>query len=181
MGCLHKRIRGLGRWLPTLVAAGLPACDHGLDEGPSGTTGIAGTISFSGEWSGEIGQVAVAVYEKLPEEASDLLALSGADQDVVLGSAAYEYFVPLEGDGVYRWIIVAWRRPDAFWNFTSLLGCYQAPNDSLPGSVDVLLGEIREGIDIEVDLALVANPPVPGSTPCTRVLPLDILELAAGG
>ena len=156
------------------------ACDRGLEAEPP-LTGISGTVTFRGEWTEDIGQVAVAVYRDLPEEAVDLFGLSGADQGVPLGSRSYGYFVPLERGGVYRWVVVAWRRPDAFWNFTSLLGCYHAEGDSLPGAVEVSPGRVTGGIDLTVDLGQAADPPKLGSTVCTAVLPEALIEAVREG
>ncbi len=175
---LRSRVLAVGAAIAAFLAAS--ACDRGLEAEPP-LTGISGTVTFQGEWTEDIGQVAVAVYRDLPEEATDLFGLSGADQDVLLGSRSYDYFVPLENEGVYRWIIVAWRRPDAFWDFTSLLGCYHVEGDSLPGAVEVSPGRVTTGIDLTVDLGLVADPPEVGSTLCTAVLPEALIEAAQGG
>lgn len=156
------------------------ACDRGLEAEPP-LTGIAGTVTFLGEWTEEIGEVAVAVYRDLPEEPADLFGLSGTDQGVPLGSRSYDYFVPLQREGVYRWIIVAWRRPEAFWDFTSLLGCYHVEGDSLPGVVEVTPGAVTGGIDLTIDLGVIADPPELGSTPCTAVLPESLIEAAQAG
>lgn len=182
--------RTLDRHLPRalrlrVLAAGAAllagwACDRGLEAEPP-LTGISGTVTFRGEWTEDIGEVAVAVYRDLPEEAVDLFGLSGADQGVPLGSRRYDYFVPIEREGVYRWVVVAWRRPDAFWNFTSLLGCYHAEGDSLPGAVEVSPGRVTSGIDLSVDLGLAADPPELGSTVCTAVLPEALIEAVREG
>ena len=157
-----------------------PGCDRGLEAEPP-LTGIAGTVTFLGEWPEEIGEVAVAVYRDLPEEVADLFGLSGTDQGVPLGSRRYDYFVPLEREGTYRWIIVAWRRPEAFWDFTSLLGCYHVEGDSLPGAVEVTPGRVTGGIDLTIDLGVIADPPELGSTLCTAVLPESLIEAAQEG
>ena len=172
------RVLAAGAAIAACLAAS--ACDRGLEAEPP-LTGISGTVTFRGEWTEDIGEVAVAVYRDLPEEPLDLFGLSGTDQGVTLGSRSYEYFVPLEREGVYRWIIVAWRRPDAFWDFTSLLGCYHAEGDSLPGAVEVSPGRVTSGIDLTVDLGLVADPPELGSTVCTAVLPEALIEAVQEG
>ena len=174
------------RWRVLAAAASIaafcavPACDRGLEAEPP-LTGISGTVTFRGEWTEDIGEVAVAVYRDLPEEPADLFGLSGTDQDVLLGSRSYDYFVPLEREGMYRWIIVAWRRPDAFWDFTSLLGCYHVEGDSLPGAVEVSAGRVTTGIDLSVDLGLVDDPPALGSTPCTAALPESLIAALQAG
>ena len=172
------RVLAAGAAIAAFLAAS--ACDRGL-EAELPLTGISGTVTFRGEWTEDIGEVAIAVYRDLPGEPADLFGLSGTDQDVPLGSRSYDYFVPLEKEGVYSWIIVAWRRPDAFWDFTSLLGCYHAEGDSLPGAVEVSPGRVTKGIDLTVDLGLVADPPELGSTVCTAVLPEALIEAAQGG
>ena len=178
----HRPQRSRALAAAAVIAAALsgPGCDRGLEAEPP-LTGISGTVTFVGEWTEEIGEVAVAVYRDLPEEPADLFGLSGADQGVVLGSRSYDYFVPLAREGVYRWIIVAWRRPEAFWDFTSLLGCYHVQGDSLPGVVEVAPGRVTTGIDLTIDLAVIADPPELGSTPCTAVLPESLIEAAQAG
>ncbi len=181
--CRHRRqtLRSQALAAAAAIAAllAIPGCDRGLDAEPP-LTGISGTVTFLGEWTEDIGQVAVAVYRDLPEEPTDLFGLSGSDLDAPLGSRSYDYFVPIEREGVYRWIIVAWRRPDAFWDFTSLLGCYHVEGDSLPGAVEVSPGRVTTGIDLTIDLGVVADPPELGSTPCTAVLPEALIEAARG-
>ena len=172
------RLLAAGAAIAALFA--VSACDRGLEAEPP-LTGISGTVTFRGEWTEDIGAVAVAVYRDLPEETADLLGLSGTDQNVPLGSRSYEYFVPLEREGVYSWIIVAWQRTGAFWDFTSLLGCYHAEGDSLPGAVEVSPGRVTSGIDLTVDLGLVADPPELGSTVCSAVLPRTLIEAVQEG
>ena len=156
-------------------------CDHGLDANVAGQTGIAGRITFEGDWPDSVGQVAVAVYEDLPGTLTDLFELSGSDTNVEIGADSYDYFVPLQRDGVYRWIVVAWRRPGAFWDFTSLLGCYQTDGVALPTAVPVIQGEVADGIDIGVDFSRLAEDRDVLSSVCTAVLPPELVELARDG
>ncbi len=118
------------------------ACDRGLDAGPSGPMGIAGRLTFAGEWPADVGQVAVAVYREVLQELADFFALIGADTEVALRAEAYDYFVPIETEGKYQWVVVAWRLQDSFWDFRLLLGCYHAPGDTLPTAVAVRRGEV---------------------------------------
>ena len=178
LGACRMRVLAVGAAIAACLA--VSACDRGLEAQPP-LTGISGTVTFRGEWTEDIGEVAVAVYRDLPEETADLFGLSGTDQDVPLGSRSYDYFVPLEREGVYSWIIVAWRKPEAFWDFTSLLGCYHAEGDSIPGAVEVSPGRVTSGIDLTVDLGLVADPPELGSTVCTAVLPQALIEAVQEG
>ena len=163
------------------LALGCWACDHGLGPGPEGMTGIAGRLSFAGEWPADVGQVAVAVYEEMPRSVADLFELSGWDTGVEIGSPTYEYFVPIERDGTYRWVVVAWRRSEGFWDFRSLLGCYHAAGDTLPTPVTVLLGQVTGGIDIQVDLRVLRGEEVPGNNICQRGLPPELASLDSGG
>ena len=154
---------------PTAAAAGtclwlaglLSGCDHGLDAGSQEGTGLAGRITFIGEWPSEVAEVAVAVYENHPQSLADFLGLSGWDSGVEIGSPTYDYYVSLENEGVYRWVIVAWHSPEGIWDFTSLLGCYHVGSDSLPSPVPVILGQVADGIDITVDFAILRGGAVP--------------------
>jgi len=166
---------GAALWL----AAG--GCDHGLEPVPPGPTGIAGRVTFVGAWPEEVGEVAVAVYQEVPQSLEDFFKLTGADTEVLLGTEAYDYFVPVETDGIYRWVIVVWRREESFWDFSSLLGCYYAPGDSLPASVAVRRGEITRGIDIAVDFGILKGETVPGHSICERALPPELVALRGQG
>lgn len=157
------------------------ACDHGLGPGPEGVTGIAGHLQFTGEWPADAEEVAVAVYEHIPRSVEELFELSGWDTGVEVGAQDYEYFVPIEREGTYRWIIVAWRRQGSFWDFRSLLGCYHAEGDTLPTPVPVLLGQVTGGIDIAVDFGGLRGEEVPGHSVCQRGLPPELVSLARGG
>jgi hypothetical protein len=167
-------------WL-LLAALGCWACDHGLDAGPPGQSGIAGRLVFKGEWPPEAEEVAVAVYEHTPRQVADLYELSGWDTGVQVGAQSHEYFVPIERDGTYRWVIVAWRPRGSFWDFRSLLGCYRAAGDSLPTPVTVVLGQVTGGVDIEVDFGVLRGEEVPGYDLCVGALPGELLGRAGGG
>jgi hypothetical protein len=168
---------------PWLLAAALAcwSCDHGLDAGPPGQSGIAGRLVFRGEWPPEAEEVAVAVYERTPRQVEELYALSGWDTGVEVGAGRHDYFVPIERDGTYRWVIVAWRPKGSFWDFRSLLGCYHAAGDSLPTPVTVVLGQVTGGIDIEVDFGVLRGEEVPGYNLCVGALPGELLDQAGGG
>ena len=171
----HQRL-----FATTLAAASLTliSCDHGLEAEPEGRTGLAGTLRFEGIWPADVGQVAVAAYLEFPEVAADLIRVAGWDTDVEIGSQSYEFEIELDREGTYRWIVVAWHPTDEFWDFSSLLGCYAAPGDSLPRSVTVIRGEVTADVDIAVDLGVLERPQPLDEWACTRVLPDEILELA---
>ena len=97
-----------------------------------------------------------------------------------VGSAAYSYFVPIQSDGVYAWVIVVWRAPGSFWDFRSLLGCYHAVGDTVPTPVPVRRGAVTGGIDITVDLGVLRGETVPDLSLCTSLLPPDLLAGGAG-
>lgn len=163
------------------AALALVGCDHGLEAVPPGPTGISGRITFVGEWPEEVGQVAVAVYQQVPQRLEDFFALAGFDAEVELGAQTYDYFVPIETDGVYQWVVVAWRRKDSFWDFTSLLGCYSLPGDLLPRPVAVRRGEITRHIDIRVDFGVLRGETVPELAVCERALPAELLGMRSRG
>jgi len=157
------------------------SCDHGLQATPPGPTGISGRVSFIGTWPNEVEQVAVAVYRETPQKLEDFFALAGADTEVGLGAANYDYFVPIEADGVYQWVVVAWRRKDSFWDFSSLLGCHYLPGEALPGQVAVSRGQVTRNIDITVDLRILQGETIPGMDVCERVLPAELLAVRDQG
>ena len=130
--------------------------------------GIAGRLSFVGEWPANVGEVAVAVYREPPAALIDFFNINGWDTAVELGAESYNYFVPLDGEGVYQWIIVAWRAEGQVWNLTSLLGCYLTP-------VEVEPGQITPDIDIEVNFAVLDDETDPSIALCERALPADLL------
>lgn len=156
----------------------LAGCDHGLDPGPSGTTGIGGRLEFVGPWPPQVGEVAVAVYQTHPRDLSDFLQLSGYDTGITVGSSAQEYLVELQSGGNYEWVIVAWRPLDSFWDFTSLLGCYHARGDTLPTPVPVSLGQVTDAIDITVDFAILAGGARETLDLCSGALPPELLDEA---
>lgn len=150
-------------------------CDRGLDVEATGQTGIAGRLHFVGTWPANVGQVAVAVYRQPPASVADFFRINGWDTEVALGAESYDYFVPLDGEGVYQWIIVAWRGEGQFWDFTSLLGCYHLPEADRPSPVKVGPGEIASDIDIEVNFAVLDHETELSTALCERALPAELL------
>jgi len=160
----------------------LAGCNKGLVEAPAAQPAIVGRLTFAGAWPQEVGQVAVAVYRDVPQSLGDFFAISGWDTEVELGAQSYDYYVPLETAATYRWVVVAWRREDSFWDFSSLLSCYHVVGDTLPTAVEVGEGEVVGGIDIEVDFEVFSRESTPGTSLCERLLPSDLFaELGAGG
>ena len=159
----------------------IAGCDHGLEAEPEGRTGLTGTLTFEGIWPPGVGHVAVAAYRDFPDVAGDLLKIAGWDTDVEIGVDQYDFEIELDAEGTYSWIVVAWRPPDEFWDFTSLLGCYADAGEPLPGSVTVIGGELTAGVDITVDFDVLNNAPPLDEWACTRVLPAELLELAGQG
>ena len=155
-------------------------CDRGLEVEASGQAGIAGRLHFVGEWPADVGQVAVAVYRELPASMADLFRINGWDTEVALGAASYDYFVPLDGAGVYQWIVVAWRKEGQFWDFSSILGCYHLPAADRPSAVEVGPGETVTEVDIEVDFRALEREAELGTALCDRVLPAELLAELGG-
>ena len=150
-------------------------CDRGLDAEATGQAGIAGRLHFVGEWPANVGQVAVAVYREPPVSLADFFRINGWDTEVALGSESYDYFVPLDGEGVYQWIVVAWRAEGQFWDFTALLGCYHLPEADRPSPVEVGPGEVVSDIDIEVNFAVLDHETELSPALCERVLSAELL------
>ena len=106
---------------------------------------------------------------------ADFFRINGWDTEVALGVESYDYFVPLDGEGVYQWIVVAWRQEDQFWDLTSLLGCYYLPDADLPSPVEVGSGEVVSDIDIEVNFAVLDHETELSTALCERALPAELL------
>ena len=162
-------------WLLLPLAFILPLCGceigHGLDAGPPDGTGIKGALIFHGEWPPNTADVAVAVYQNLPQTLGDFFKIAGWDTTVTLGTSRFEYYVPLEHPGTYEWVVVAWQPQDGFWDFSSLLGCYHLPGDSMPTPVEVRLGETTKDIEIHAYFDLVRGADLPDRDICTGFLP----------
>jgi len=166
-----------------LIAAVLSlyiGCDHGLEVEGADQVGIAGRVRFVGAWPEDMEQVAVAVFREPPASLADFFNISGWDTDVALGVGAYDYFVPLDREGEYQWVIVAWRKQDKFWDFTSLLGCYHLPGADRPSTVEVGPGEIVVGVDIDADFAVLDRDKDPGTALCERLLSAELLAELGG-
>ena len=161
-----------------LFVAAVCGCDHGLDPVPAGPTGIAGRITFEGDWPAEVAEVAVVVYPEQPQTVSDFGSLAGWDTDVPLGASSYPYSIELQGAGDYGWIVVVWRPPDQLWNFTSLLECYQSQGSV--SAVSVVRGQTTEDVDIVVDFGVISSPIPMSEWACTRDLPAEIIDMAGG-
>lgn len=150
-----------------------PGCglDHGLDVGPPDGTGVKGTLIFNGEWPPETADIAVAVYKKRPQSFAGFFEIAGWDTTVTLGVSRFEYFVQLEEDGIYEWVVIAWRPEGEFWDFNSLLGCYHTGFTSLPTPIEVHLGETTKNIDIQAHFSLIQGADLPDREICTGFLP----------
>ncbi len=157
------------------------SCNHGLPSKPEGPAGISGRLTFAGEWPDELAQIAVAVYAEAPSTLDDFFTLAGSDTETPVGVATYDYLVPVQRPGLYRWIVVAWREENSFWNFNSLLGCYHVGGDTLPTPVEVERGEITEEIDIAIDFATLQEENAAGTNICRNALPAALLEQLAAG
>ncbi|MXW81152.1 MAG: hypothetical protein F4Z57_19635 [Gemmatimonadetes bacterium] len=162
-------------WCLVAALAWCWGCDRGLDAEATRQTGIAGRLHFVGEWPANVGQVAVAVYREPPASLADFFRINGWDTEVALGVESYDYFVPLDGEGVYQWIVVAWRQEDQFWDLTSLLGCYYLPDADFPSPVEVGPGEVVSDIDIEVNFAVLDHETELSTALCERALPAELL------
>ena len=159
---------------------GVAGCDHGLEADPPAPTGVAGRLTFVGAWPATVEQVAVVVYQDMPQTLADFYPPGGWDTEVSLEVQTYSYFIPIENEGVYRWVIVVWREQGKFWDFNSLLGCYHVRGDTLPTPVAVHRREITRGIDITVDFGILEGEEVPGHSVCERGLSPELLALRRG-
>ena len=127
------------------------------------TSGIRGTITFTGTWPDSTKEVRVAVLRQYPQGMNDPDSLLGF---VISNLAAfgdtvprfvdhYDYNLPLE-PGIYAWVLVIWF-PDIeayIFGVKELGAYYRDPLDmAIPTPVNVVAGIITPGIDITADLA----------------------------
>ena len=127
------------------------------------TSGIQGTINFSGTWPDSTKEVRVAVLKQYPQgmQDPDSILTFVINNLVAFGDTIprftdhYDYILPLEPD-IYAWVLVIWF-PDIeayFFGVKELGAYYKNPFDmALPTPVNVVAGMMTQGIDIHADFA----------------------------
>ena len=131
---------------------------------PTESSGIRGTIDFTGEWPDSTKQVWVAVLKEYPEGITDTSEIYAfvinnlVDyQEVPSNVVLYNYEFQLD-PGEYAWVLVVWFPDISGWiRGAKQLGAYYSDPDNLtrPTAITVEEGVIQEGIDIHADMGLV--------------------------
>jgi hypothetical protein len=138
--------------------------DHGLEPTLASWSGIEGTVSFVGEWLGDLEEIRVAVYREYPPaDSSDLFEIAGfSDPHYTAGVSGFSYRVPLV-EGIYKWVAVAGRAGASWLEDIVFLGQYVAsPGDSTPAPVRVYRNMATREVDIRVDFDRLPEPPTLG-------------------
>jgi len=129
-------------------------CKSGVspeDPGPGSHTissGVSGTITFTGEWPETAAEVKLVTAKVFPPEMSEIIY--GAS--IPVDASTYDYEFDLE-PGEYKLLGVAWRNEGADWNVPSICNFYYAKGNYLaPASITVNdNNHVVSGIDINVD------------------------------
>ena len=137
----------------------LPGCEDGLQpipfQGASGRVRFQGAVPDSTEW------VRLAVYQRVPHSASDLLGFAAFSDTLPVGAGESPFALPL-GAGTYEWMPVVWKRADAPLSPASLrvMGWYSGTAGVFaePRSFTVEAGRETSGIDIVADFATLLAP-----------------------
>jgi hypothetical protein len=142
-----------------ILVAASATCGHGL--GPPGVTTLSGTITFQGSWPAGTQVVAVALFEREPNEQD--LVYPTTWQTITSDQLPTVDYLLVPPPGRYEYLVVAWiGTGGSIFDLSSWveLGVYTDPGD--PGRNGVV--EITEGsgsvIDLEADLTVV--PPSAG-------------------
>ena len=131
------------------------SCDYNHGLHPVPITGIAGTITFRGEWPANTEFVRMVVYRDYPPPS--LIAISAIGEPIPLHVKKYDYVLELPSAGTYRWILVVWKAKNALFTDIKTLGTYYETGDSSqPGSVSVVTNRVTRGIDIVADFGVLS-------------------------
>lgn len=133
---------------------------------PVETSGIRGTVRFTGSWPDSTKQAWVAVLKEYPTGITDTTALQMfvisnlvAYEEIPSQVEQYDYEFTLD-PGTYGWILVAWFPDVSAWLLgVKQIGAYYADpeNQTRPTAVTVEADLILEGIDIAADLGRIGN------------------------
>jgi len=149
--------------LPVLFAvillAAAPGCGHGLGPVGPGTTGLRGTVTFSGTWPADTGLVVVALFPYKPTD-TDIVYPVVWQTVTESGISSFDYVLQPPA-GSYGYLVVAWQRQgDSIFDLSSWVELGYHPDSSdpgIPGTVLVTPGVFGD-IDLAADLSLVPPP-----------------------
>lgn len=133
---------------------------------PTESSGIRGTINFTGEWPDSTKQIWVAVLKEYPEGVTDTAAIrlfvinNLVDyQEVPSNVSSYGYEFELD-PGDYGWVLVVWFPDISGWILgAKQLGAYYTDPENMtrPTGITIEEGVVQEGIDIQADMSRVEN------------------------
>ena len=144
---------------------------HGLDPltAAEETSGISGTITFSGEWPDSTKEVRVAAFTTYPTGIKDkdsllvytLNALATGQlffgDTIPRNSAHYDYLLDLPR-GRYEWVLVVWfPDTDNYIMGVKEIGFYRQTATNTMQTVRVMPATISPGIDMTADFKHVHN------------------------
>jgi hypothetical protein len=146
-----------------------------LQIGPK-NSGLAGTITFKGNWPETAEEVRMITSKTFPPEMDELIIGESIPPDV----DSHAYLFNLE-PATYSMVGVAWRPQNADWDLLSICGFYFAGDDSLaPGEVVVPDGQtLVNNININVNRSKarkITDTKIIGSITFNNGWPSDIVE-----
>jgi hypothetical protein len=149
--------------------------DFNIKIGPI-TSGIKGTIQFSGVWPAQPAEVRLISATKFPPAFEDL----NIGESLPVEGSSYDYTYNLRA-GTYKIVGVAWRAENSTWDILSICGIYFAGKDSLaPGEI-VIPDDVTkiENINIKVNRSKahkITNTKIVGAVQFEGTWPSDFTE-----
>jgi hypothetical protein len=149
--------------------------DFDLQIGPK-NSGLAGTITFTGDWPETAEEVRIIAAATFPPEMNELII----GESVPVTSDKYQYLFNLD-PATYRLVGVVWRPQGANWDLLSICGFYFSGGDSLaPGEVIIPDGNtVVNNINIGVNRSRarkISDTKIVGSITFNGAWPSDIIE-----
>jgi hypothetical protein len=141
------------------------------------TSGIQGTISFTGTWPAKTEEVRLITATEFPPPAIDSLIIG---EEIPPDVSNHKYTFYLKPD-TYKLVGVAWRAEGTTWDFVSICGAYFAGEDSLAPSEVVVPDEdtFVENINIFVNRSRARKATetyIQGNVTFTGAWPADFTE-----
>ena len=169
----------------TAILAFLLGCDPAGPEGngPEDSTttissGVTGTVTFTGEWPANAVEVRPVTSTVFPPEMDDILF----GDTIPVDASTYNYEFEL-GPGTYKIFGMAWRNEGADWNYPSFCGTYYSKedDDSLAPSFITIADEntvvTRVNIGVNRSMAhVVSNAKITGSVTFNGDWPSEFTE-----
>jgi hypothetical protein len=149
--------------------------DFVLQIGPK-NSGIAGKVTFKGDWPETAEEVRIITAKTFPPEMDELII--GAS--IPVNTDRYDYLFKLD-PATYRIVGIVWRPQDRDWDLLSICGFYFSGGDSLaPGAVVIPDAQtVVNNIDITVNRSKarkITDTKIVGSITFIGGWPADIVE-----